>query len=152
MSIILGSASPRRSELLALMGLTFTIAVKETQEDYPSHLSTQEIAIYIAEKKAQAFIEESFDNAIITADTIVAVDNSILGKPKDELEASNMLQQLSNQAHQVITGVTLLQHGKIYSFFDSTKVFFRNLHTKEIEFYIKNYQPFDKAGAYGIQE
>jgi septum formation protein len=149
--IILASKSPRRQELLQLMGLDFSIELKEVDESYPTDLSAESIAIHIAEKKAKAF-EASPEQIIITADTIVAVDNEILGKPENEAEAFGMLKKLSGKMHTVYTGVCIKHKGKIHSFYDETEVFCRNLNDEEIAHYIKYYQPFDKAGSYGIQD
>ena len=150
-AIILGSKSPRRKELLQLMGLNFEVKVKETDESYPTGLSPEEIVTYIAEAKAAAFGVIK-DKLIITADTLVVLGNEVLGKPKDVLEAVEMLGKLSGNEHQVFTGVTILHNGETKSFFDSTKVFCRELTKQEIDFYVENYQPFDKAGSYGIQD
>ena len=150
-AIILGSKSPRRKELLQLMGLNFEVDVKETDESYPTGLVPEEIVIYIAEAKAAVF-ETGTDKLIITADTLVILGNEVLGKPKDVFQAAEMLGKLSGTEHQVFTGVTILHNGETKSFFDSTKVFCRELTKQEIDFYVENYQPFDKAGSYGIQD
>lgn len=151
--VILASKSPRRQELLKLMDVNFRIALKEVDESFPEGLSPEEIAVYIAEKKARAFdgyILE--DEIVLTADTIVSVGNRILGKPRDENEAYEMLSLLSGRKHEVITGVALLDKARFHSFYDLTEVFFRTLTEDEIWYYIKINRPFDKAGAYGIQE
>ncbi|MGY3055340.1 septum formation protein [Pedobacter sp. UYEF25] len=150
-SIILGSKSPRRKELLQLMGLNFEVNVKETDESYPPYLASEDIVIYIAEAKAAAFEVEK-EKLIITADTLVVLEDEVLGKPENGLEAAEMLAKLSGKQHQVFTGVTILHNRQKKSFFDSTKVFCRELTKQEIDFYIENYQPFDKAGSYGIQD
>ncbi len=149
--IILASKSPRRQELLTLMGLTFKVELKEVDESYPSHLSASEIAVYISEKKARAFTAKE-NGIVITADTIVALNGEILGKPSDFAEAQSMLSKLSGSIHEVYTGVSINYAGKITSFYDSTEVKCRVLNAAEIDFYINNYQPFDKAGSYGIQD
>lgn len=152
-TIILASKSPRRQELLSKTGIEFDVVLKEVDESFPEGLQPAEVAIYIAEKKAKAFDETLEENDIVlTADTIVCVDNKILGKPEDEDHAFEMLSLLSGRKHEVITGVAFLQNHKIYSFAETTEVYFLSLSKKEIEYYIKTYQPFDKAGAYGIQE
>ncbi len=149
--IILASKSPRRQELLTLMGLNFSVELKDVDESYPENLSAPEIAVYIAEKKAKAF--DANPNAIIiTADTIVAINGEILGKPKDHNEAQQMLGKLSGNKHEVYTGVSINHQGKIISFYDQTEVFCRVLNMEEINYYIDNYQPFDKAGSYGVQD
>lgn len=152
MNIILFSKSPRRQELLTLMGLNFKVLTKEVDESFPSNLKPEEVAIYIAEKKAKAFDSEIGDEVLITADTIVAIDGEILGKPIDAEDAKRMLQLLSGRTHQVHTGVALLHQHHLISFVDTTQVTFRIITDAEIDFYIKEYKPYDKAGAYGIQE
>lgn len=152
MNIILASKSPRRQELLKLMGMEFSVEVKDTDESFPPGLSPEEIAVYISGKKAKAFDSCQGDTLVITADTIVAAEGRILGKPADEQEAREMLQLLSGKVHKVITGVTLLHHKNPISFYDTTLVHFRTLSAEEIDHYIHNYKPYDKAGAYGIQE
>lgn len=151
--IILGSASPRRQELLKTIGLEFQIRIAKNEETYPIDLCPTEIAKYLASQKADEIAIGSAENElIITADTIVVHQNKILNKPKDAKEAKQMLEKLSAQQHEVITGVCLKtkQHKKIFA--SSTKVYFKKLEPKEIKYYIEQYQPFDKAGAYGIQE
>lgn len=152
LDIILFSKSPRRQELLKLMGLNFRVMTKDVDESYPENLSPTEVAEYIATKKAKAFDSEINDEILITADTIVAIDNEILGKPVDAADAFRMLKLLSGRAHDVHTGVALLHQHNVVSFVDTTKVYFRELSDDEINYYIENYQPYDKAGAYGIQE
>lgn len=150
--IILASKSPRRQELLRLMDVDFRIVLKDVDESYPDNLSPEEIAVYIAEKKARAFDEEINDEIVITADTIVAIDGKILGKPENADHASEMLGILSGKVHRVVTGVCLLYKHKYNLFHDVSEVFFRKLTEQEIRFYVDKYQPLDKAGAYGIQE
>jgi septum formation protein len=149
--IILASKSPRRQELLTLMGLEFKVELKDVDESYPNHLSAPEIAMYIAEQKANAFIANA-NEIVITADTIVAINGEILGKPVDFTDAREMLAKLSGSKHEVFTGVSVNYSGKIGSFYDRTEVHCRTLNSEEIDFYINNYQPFDKAGSYGIQD
>jgi len=149
--IILASKSPRRQELLNLMGLDFTVELKEVDETYPNDLSPSQIAVYIAEQKANAF--GSVPNKIvITADTIVALDGEILGKPKDRAQAKEMLKALAGSKHEVYSGVAIVTDHKMHSFYDVTEVECRAASEEEIEFYIDNFQPFDKAGSYGIQD
>lgn len=152
MQIILASQSPRRKELLSLMGISFTVVVREVDESFPEGLSPVAAVRHIAEKKAHAFRTEITDALVITADTIVTIDGRILGKPTDEVHAGEMLALLSGRRHQVITAVALLQSGIIEVFHETTEVHFRNLSAAEIDYYIRHCRPFDKAGAYGIQE
>ncbi|WP_421940672.1 Maf family protein [Pedobacter sp.] len=148
--IILASKSPRRQELLNLMGLNFKVELKDVDESYPEGLSPAEIAVYISEQKAKAF---HADGAIvITADTIVALNGEILGKPTDRAHAQEMLAKLSGSKHEVFTGVTLVKGEAMYSFYDRTAVYCKEVTSEEIDFYIDNYHPFDKAGSYGVQD
>jgi septum formation protein len=151
-TIILASKSPRRQEILTQMGISFVVKTKDVEESFPPNLNPEEVAVYIAEKKAKAFISELDDELLITSDTIVCLGNEIIGKPKDEKDAFRILTKLSGQMHKVITAVTFLQNGEVDSFYDTTEVYFEVLSPSEIHYYIKNYKPFDKAGAYGIQE
>jgi septum formation protein len=150
--IILASKSPRRQELLRQMDLDFHIVLKEVDESYPEGLTPEEVAVYIAEKKAKAYDDTVTDEAVLTADTIVAIDGLILGKPEDEAHAIEMLQRLSGRVHKVVTGVCILYKGQYNLFHDVSEVFFRKLTDQEIINYVKKYKPFDKAGSYGIQE
>jgi septum formation protein len=150
--IILASKSPRRQELMKSMNLDFKVLIKDVDESFPDHLLPAEIAVHISEKKAAAFLEQSMDNIVVTADTIVAYKKEILGKPEDATHAREILQKLSGTNHQVYTGVSISYNGHTASFFDITEVFFNQLTTEQIDYYIKNYNPFDKAGAYGIQD
>jgi septum formation protein len=151
--IILASKSPRRQELLRLMDVDFRVVLRDVDESYPAGLSPQEIALYIARKKAEAFDETIGDDEIVlTADTIVCIDGLILGKPETSAHAVEMLKILSGKVHQVITGVCLLHQHKYNQFFDVSEVFFRKLTDDEISSYVEKYQPLDKAGSYGIQE
>lgn len=150
--IILASKSPRRQELMQLMELDFKVVLKDVDETYPEGLLPAEIAVYIAEKKAAAFEQERTDSIVITADTIVAFNNEILGKPDDARHAAEMLTKLSGTNHQVYTGVSLAYGAKISSFYDTTEVFFNRLTAEQIAHYIDHYNPLDKAGAYGIQD
>jgi|UniRef100_UPI00404B2E70 septum formation protein len=150
--IILASKSPRRQELLQLMGIDFTVVLKDVDESYPSNLSPSEIAVYISEKKVRAFDEAIHDEIVITADTIVLLDGKILGKPENEDHAFKILSDLSGKRHEVITAVSLLKDHQIKSFFEVSEVFFKPINSEQIRYYISNYHPMDKAGAYGIQE
>lgn len=151
--IILASASPRRQQFLKDLDVAFEIRLKPVEEVYPNKLKGSEIALFLAELKAKAF-EDSLaeDEILITGDTIVCIDDHALGKPKDKAEATAMLQNLSGRTHEVISSVCLKSTEKTRTFHDKTTVYFKELSTEEIEYYINNHQPFDKAGAYGIQE
>ncbi|WP_316803793.1 Maf family protein [Pedobacter nototheniae] len=148
--VILASKSPRRQELLKLMGLNFSIELKDVDESYPVGLSPSEIAVYISEKKAKAF--HSDDKIVVTADTIVALNGEILGKPENREHAQQMLHKLSGSKHEVYTGVTLVLGDKIASFYDRTEVYCKVVGSEEIDFYIDNFKPYDKAGSYGVQD
>lgn len=150
--IILASKSPRRQELLSLMGIDFKVVLKEVDESFPDNMPRDEVAAFISHKKAMAFDDSITNEIVITADTIVCLDDLILGKPTDEADAFKMLKILSGRMHKVITGVTILHQHHIHTFSDTTSVYFNNLSDSDIHYYIENYQPFDKAGAYGIQE
>jgi septum formation protein len=150
--IILASKSPRRQELLKLMDLEFRIVLKDVDESYPDSLTPEEVAVYIATQKAKAFDETVGDEIVLTADTIVCIDDLILGKPENAAHAIEMLQLLSGRMHRVITGVCLLYKHQYHSFYDVSEVYFSKLSDEEITTYVNKYQPFDKAGSYGIQE
>lgn len=151
--IILASKSPRRQELLADLGIDFKVITYEVEEIYPKDLETEKIASYLAKLKVEPFRDKISKNTlVITSDTIVCVENRVLGKPINEQEAKEMLQLLSGKVHQVSTGVYIYSASKELSFTVSTNVWFKELSIEEINFYIEKYQPFDKAGAYGIQE
>ena len=150
---ILASRSPRRQQLLSELGLKFDIVIKDYQEEYPAYLSGAAIAEYLSHEKALQFKNEIFDNDIvITADTIVWCDNKVMDKPADYKEAFEILRTISGKAHDVITGVTFLSNFGEYTFSETTRVTFGHLSDEEINFYIQEFKPFDKAGAYGIQE
>ncbi|MBO4463508.1 MAG: septum formation protein Maf [Prevotella sp.] len=152
--IILASNSPRRRELLAGLGIDYEVrTIQGIDESYPADLPVNQIAEYIAAEKAAAYQKQmAADELIITADTIVVVDTEVLGKPQDADDARRMLHQLSNRTHQVITGVCITTAEKQRRFSVITDVTFKALTDEEIDYYITNYRPFDKAGAYGIQE
>ena len=154
MKIILASNSPRRKELLAGLGLPFEVNVlPDIDESYPQDMETLSVSEYIANKKAAAYknyIKKS--TLVITADTTVVLGKEIMGKPVDAEDASRMLHELSGKTHQVVTGVCLTTSDEQHSFSVVTDVTFKELSDKEINYYISNYKPFDKAGAYGIQE
>ena len=152
--IVLASNSPRRKELLAGLGLPFEVRVlKDIDESYPHDLPVSDVALYIAGKKAAAYRQTiAPDELIITADTVVIVGEEILGKPVDEADAVRMLRELSGRTHQVTTGVCLLTVNEERRFAVTTDVTFKTLSDDEIHYYVEHYKPFDKAGAYGIQE
>ena len=152
MPLILSSNSPRRKELLAGLDIPFEVRViEDIDESYPDSLPTGEIAEYIAQKKAAAY-EVGNDEVLITADTIVVLDDQILGKPADAEEAKQMLRSLSGKTHHVITGVCLKSRDQQHHFSVISEVTFKTLAEEEISYYVETYKPFDKAGAYGIQE
>ena len=150
--LILASNSPRRQQLMRDTGFEFTIKVKDTNEDFPETMPSEEVPAYLARKKAEAFRAEMENQIILTADTIVVIDDEILNKPKDTIEATEMLKKLSGRQHQVITGVCVMTTENTETFIDVTQVFFRELTDFEIAYYIKTCKPFDKAGAYGVQD
>lgn len=152
LKIILASASPRRKELLAGLDLDFEVKVlKGVSESYPESLRAEEVPQYISREKAAAY-QVADDELLLTADTVVVVDNTILGKPHDADDARRMLRLISGRTHQVVTGVTLTTAKAQKTFGVTTDVTFRRLTDDEIDYYITHYRPFDKAGAYGIQE
>ena len=152
-NIILASGSPRRQQFFKEMDLHYTIRLKEIEEIYPEHLQAEEITNFLAELKASAFENELKENdVLVTSDTIVWLNGKALGKPKDYDDAFKMLQQLANQTHEVITSVCLKSIDKTDVFHCVTKVTFANLSDEAIRYYLDNYQPFDKAGSYGIQD
>ena len=152
--IFLGSRSPRRKQLLEGLGLNFEIWVKEElPELYPAGMKPWEIAVYLAKSKAQPYKEELVQGDIlITADTIVCDEDTIFGKPGSRKDAVDFLNSLSGRKHKVITGVCIKSPDECYCFYSETLVKFTVLEAEEIDYYIDNYSPFDKAGAYGIQE
>lgn len=152
--IILASNSPRRKELLGGIDIPFEVRVIDgIDESYPDTLPTKDIAEYISKKKAVAYRQTmASDELVITADTIVVLGSQVMGKPHNTDEACSMLRQLSGKTHQVITGVTLTTMERQVSFSVETDVTFKVLSDEEIEYYVSHYRPFDKAGAYGIQE
>ena len=152
--VVLASKSPRRQELLRGMGVDFTIQTKETEESFPPEMPLDEVPKYLSQQKSLAFNLNELPTGflLITADTVVICDDEILGKPKDRAEAVRMLEQLSGKAHHVVTGVTVRTAEKSESFSVKSEVTFAVLEAGEIDYYIDNYKPYDKAGAYGIQE
>lgn len=151
--VILASKSPRRQQLIQGLGVEVEIRTKEVDESFSESLVREEVAMYLADKKAQAFQDElGSDEVLITGDTIVCLDELILNKPEDEDDAHRMLGMLSGRTHTVITGVSISDSHRKEVFFDSTEVTFGNLSNDEITFYIEKYKPFDKAGSYGAQD
>ena len=150
----LASNSPRRRELLSGLGIDYEVKVLPgIDETYPATLGGEEIPVYIAREKADAYRKDMApDELIITADTIVYIDGEVLGKPEDEEDACRMLQKLSGRTHRVITGVCLTTAAFQKTFASVTEVTFAELSEEEIRYYVSNYRPFDKAGAYGVQE
>ena len=152
--VILASQSPRRKELLSGLGIAFEVMPLSIDEFYPNNLKGEDIALYLSELKAKAFVfDNEYQNVLlITADTIVWLDGEVLPKPKDYSDAVRILTKLSGRTHKVITGVTLLTKEKMHSFHSTTNVRFKDLTKEEIDYYLENFKPYDKAGAYGIQE
>ena len=151
--IILASKSPRRQQLVKELGFPFEVRTKEIEEIYPAELDIYQVPIFLAELKSHPFLDSlTNDELLLTSDTVVIHNNEILGKPADEADAFKMLNSLSGKMHEVITGVNLRSNEKSHAFSCKTEVYFSDLSTAEIEHYVTNYQPFDKAGAYGIQE
>ena len=151
MNLLLASNSPRRKELLTQLGYQFDIVKIDVDESYPSDLKPHEIAEYVSAKKAKAF-DLNENEILLTSDTIVALDQKILLKPKDENEAFEMIKSLSGKVHQVYTAFTLKTVDSEISKTSKTDVEFSEISDEEVKFYIKTYKPFDKAGSYGIQE
>lgn len=151
-NIILASGSPRRQELFKELGLEFSIQVKAVEEIYPSTLKGADITNYLADLKAAAFTELGESDIVITADTIVWLNNKAIEKPKDKPHAIEMLQEISGKCHQVITSICIKTFNSQKVFYDETLVYFKPLSMEEITYYVEKYEPFDKAGAYGIQE
>ncbi len=151
--IVLASQSPRRRQILKEAGVSFESRSKDTNEDFPSTLPKQEVPVYLAQKKAQAFFPELTDQELlITADTVVIIEGEILNKPADRNEAIQMLQKISGKMHEVVTGVCLTTKKHQVCISDLTKVYFLPLALADIEYYVDTHKPFDKAGSYGIQE
>lgn len=152
-NIILASGSPRRQQFLKELDIDFEIRLKEVKEIYPEHLQGSKITDFLAELKASALLDTLSENEIlITSDTIVWHEGRALGKPNDKQDAFEMLKSLSGKTHEVITSVCIQNTAKSETFNETTKVTFNKLSDTEIEYYLDNYRPYDKAGAYGIQE
>lgn len=152
--ILLGSGSPRRRELLNMMGINFrVVSLHNVDENYPSDMKPEQVPVYLSKLKGMAYINELKEGQLlITADTVVISDGTILGKPNDYREAFMMLRRLSGRQHSVVTGVTLSSPEGMYSFSEKTLVTFDELSNEMIDYYVHRYIPLDKAGAYGIQE
>ena len=150
--VILASKSPRRQQFFKDLGIDFTIQLKEVEEIYAKELKGTEITDFLADLKSKAFTNLSDKDLLITSDTIVWLDDKALGKPKNEADAFTMLRSLSGKKHQVITSISIKSNNFQKIINDITNVSFKELTDEEINYYIKNYKPFDKAGAYGIQE
>jgi len=151
-NIILASGSPRRQAFFKELDLDFTIQVKEVEEIYSDKLNHSNITDYLSQLKASVFTDLNENDILITSDTIVWLNGKALGKPKDYEDAKQMLQDLSGEMHEVITSVCFTSKEFQITVNDVTRVWFKNLSEEEIDYYIKNYKPFDKAGSYGIQE
>lgn len=152
MKVLLASNSPRRKELLQNLGFDFEVVSIDCDEVYPEHLETEEIAGYLSEAKSNTFRKLKKNEVLLTADTIVALENEVLNKPADEEEAKEMLRRLSGKEHHVFTGITLRNSEKIITQTEVATVEIEDLTAAEINFYVKTFKPFDKAGSYGVQE
>ncbi|WP_288438302.1 Maf family nucleotide pyrophosphatase [uncultured Chryseobacterium sp.] len=152
MKLLLASQSPRRKELLTSLGFEFEVVKIDCEEIIPEHIKIEDAAAYLSDLKASAFRSLEADEVLLTADTVVAVNDQILGKPKDEADALNMLSSLSGRTHQVYTGITIKTADKVFTETDVADVTLDQLSGEEINYYIQHYKPFDKAGSYGIQE
>ena len=151
-NLILASSSPRRQYLMKEAGFTFTVEKPDVDESFPSTLPVDQVAKYLAEKKAEYFRLNMKDEIVLTADTVVIFANTILNKPTDRIDALKMLGSLSGNTHLVMTGVCIISKEREVSFEDTTEVTFQSLTQGEIEFYVDQYKPYDKAGAYGAQD
>lgn len=152
--VVLASGSPRRQTLLNDLGIDFRVEQRPVDESFPPGMDENEIAIYLSRLKADAFDGDFFasDTMLITADTIVCLQGEVLGKPSGRQEACDMLRRLSGKKHQVITGMLIRTQGREVNFSVTTDVYFKELEDDEIEYYVDTFRPYDKAGAYGIQE
>jgi septum formation protein len=151
-SIILASGSPRRQQFLKDLGIDYTIKLREVEEIYPSTLKGVEITDYLAELKSSSFDNLKKNEILITSDTIVWLENKAIGKPKDRKDAINILKSISGKKHEVMTSICLKTIDSIKIVNDITQVYFKILTQEEIEYYLDTFEPYDKAGAYGIQD
>ena len=151
-NIILASGSPRRQQFLKELNLDFTIQLKEVEEIYPPHLKGKEITDFLAELKSSAFCNLNKNDILITSDTIVWLDNKAIGKPKNKQDAIAIFKDMSGKKHQVFTSICLKTNDEIRIINDTTDVYFKELSDEEINYYLDNFQPYDKAGGYGIQD
>ncbi|WP_407406124.1 Maf family protein [Chryseobacterium sp.] len=152
MKILLASQSPRRKELLASLGFEFEVVKIDCEEILPEEISIEDAAAYLSLLKSNAYGTFNQDEVLLTSDTVVAIDNTVLGKPKDEADAKAMLKKLSGTTHQVYTGITIRTTQKTITETDVAHVELDILSDEEMNFYIENYKPYDKAGSYGVQE
>ncbi len=150
--LLLASGSPRRKEILHQAGFEFEVKIKNTDEVYPADIPLQDVPQYLAKLKAAAFDEESKSKIILTADTVVILENKILGKPKDAAHALEMLKSMSGKPHDVVSGFCIKYKNEEIAYSNHSKVYFKSFSDEELHYYIHNFKPFDKAGAYGIQE
>lgn len=150
--MVLGSISPRRKELLQKMDLEFTVDSVDIDESIPADIDPVQAAVFLAREKAKALQNKYRDHILLTADTVVALDGILFGKPADRAEATDMLKKLSGKEHLVVTGICLMYNGTIKTDSDSSSVTFNTLTDSEVQYYVDRYKPFDKAGGYGIQE
>ena len=150
--LLLASSSPRRQYLMREAGFEFTVGKPDVEEDFPDTLPVDQVAKYLATKKAEYFRPRLQNEIVVTADTVVIINNKILNKPQHRDEAIAMLEELSGKTHRVMTGVCILSKEKEQSFDDTTQVTFVTLSPEEVEFYVDQYKPYDKAGAYGAQD
>jgi len=150
--LILASGSPRRRDLLNGLGFNFEIKPTHADETFPNDLKAEQIPMFLAKKKADAYPFDAEHELVITADTVVWINNKVLNKPENEHDAKQMLRALSGNMHHVYTAVCIKSQSKEELFYDETKVYFKNLSDTEIEYYIKNYNVYDKAGSYGVQD
>jgi septum formation protein len=152
MKLLLASQSPRRKELLSSLGFEFEVVKTDCEEILPDHIKIEEAAAYLSQLKADTFRSLIDDEVLLTSDTVVAIDDQILGKPADEADARKMLRQLSGKTHQVYTGITVKTADRSITETDVADVTFDEITDEEIGYYVQGYKPFDKAGSYGIQE
>lgn len=152
MKLLLASKSPRRKELLSSLGYSFQLVSVDCDEVYSSSISVDKVSLYLSELKADSFRQLENDEVLLTADTVVVLDEKALGKPKNEEEAKQMLKMLSGREHQVFTGITIKTRTEKITKGDCARVYFDSISDEEIDFYLEKYAPYDKAGAYGIQD